>query len=82
MTESVRLTLIVTVKALTVTTVTAVTILVRMWHLHHIQQWAVIIKSLADLTQQYLRFLQEFHQFWHQFWRHSSMKIKSDQYHL
>ncbi len=41
MTKSVRLTSTVTAKALivaTVTTVKAVTILMRMWHLHYIQQ--------------------------------------------
>ncbi len=39
--KSVRLTLTVTAKALTatiVTTVIAAAILIRMWHLHHIQQ--------------------------------------------
>jgi len=83
--KSVRLTLTVTAKVLTVTIVTtviAMTILMRMQHLHYIQQWTAIIKSSMSSAQQYLRFLQESHQFWHQSWRHSSMKMKSDQYYL
>ncbi len=50
--KSVRLTLIVTAKALTViimTTVTAVTILVEIQHLHYIQQWVIVMKSSMNL---------------------------------
>ncbi len=50
--KSVRLTLIVTVKALTViimTTVTAVTISVEIQHLHYIQQWVIVMKSSMNL---------------------------------
>ncbi len=53
MTELARLTLIVTAKALTAateTTAAAVTILVRMQHLHYIQQWIMIMKSSVSLT--------------------------------
>jgi len=49
----IRLTLTVIAKALTVIIVTimiAVTILVRMWHLHYIQQWAAVMKLLTDFT--------------------------------
>ncbi len=69
MTKLVRLTLTVTAKALTAateTTVTAVIILVRMWHLHYIQQWVAVMKSSVSFTQQYLRFSQESHQSQHQ----------------
>jgi len=58
--KSARLTLIVIVKALTaaiVTIVTAMTILVRVQHLHYIQQWVAVMKSSMNLIQQYLRFL-------------------------
>ncbi len=60
--KSVRLTLIVIVKALTATTVimmTAAAILMRMQHLHYIQQWVIVIKLLMNSAQQYLRFLQK-----------------------